>query len=123
MPKQKNNSLAPPYEDDEVVETIARLAGILSHNFAFGYYGQDDIKQELTLYALQGLADYDSGGLNKAGEVKRPLEKFLFSHMKNRLFNLKRDKFRRADPPCLSCHIEDYTVHNFDGPCQPYAEW
>lgn len=125
MPAKKTTEgrLAPPYEDAEVVAMVGRLAAIVSRDFSFGYYDVDDLRQECAIFALEALPRYVSGGLDAGGLVRRPLDKFLYSHFRKRLINLKRDKFRRADPPCLSCHIEDYTVHEHDGACPEYAAW
>lgn len=79
----------------EVLEAIERAVGALSPSFVFGAYGLDDIKQQARLFALEALPRYDP---------QRPLFNFLCKHVRNRLINLKRDKHRRNDPPCLPCH-------------------
>lgn len=100
----------------DVVSTIDKVASTLAHKFKFGYYGVEDIKQEGVVFALQALEKYD--------EI-RPLENFLYSHIRNRLMNLKRDKLRRSDSPCSLCHnsIEGATAHPNGGFCTKYAAW
>ena len=121
--KSKLKLLAAPYSNEHVHAEIMRLASILSRGFAFGYYTDEDIAQEAYIDALEGLPNYDNGGLDSNGDAKRPLDKFLFTHIKFKLLNLKRDEFRRSDPPCVSCHLDDFSVHMHDGYCRKYAEW
>ena len=40
------------------------------------------MKQQAAIFALEGLEKYDN---------KRPLENFLWTHVRNRLFNYKRE--------------------------------
>ena len=72
--------------EQEVTETIERVASRYAYKFQFAYYTPDDIKQEAFLIAMEALERYDSS---------RPLENFLAVHIKNRLNNFKRDKFYR----------------------------
>lgn len=87
---------------DEVMVTIDKVANRLAHKFKFGYHTVDDMKQQARMYAWIGLEKYDN---------KRPLENFLWTHVRNRLFNFKRDKYLRPDLPCLSCPIKAYDPH------------
>ena len=84
--------------EKEVLETIEKIASKLCYKFKFGYHGVEDMKQQATLFALEGLEAYDE---------KRPLENFLWTHVRNRLFNYKRDNFERPDKPCLACPFYD----------------
>jgi hypothetical protein len=52
------------------------------------------MKQQAAIFALEGLKNYDK---------KRPLENFLWTHVRNRLFNYKRNNYQRPDKPCLTC--------------------
>jgi DNA-directed RNA polymerase specialized sigma24 family protein len=83
---------------DEVVATIDKVANRLASRFKFGYHTIDDMKQQARMYAWMGLSKYDN---------VRPLENFLWTHVRNRLFNFKR-KFQRPDLPCLTCPIKAY---------------
>ncbi len=83
------------FTEHEVLTAIDRTVNILAPGFAFGFMDEDDIKQEGRLFAMEGLKHYDAS---------RSLDAFLYTHVKNRLINLKRDKFRRNDPPCRVCH-------------------
>jgi len=73
---------------------IEKIANSLCYKFKFGYHGVEDMKQQATLFALQGLENYDES---------RPLESFLWTHVRNRLHNFKRDNYHRTDKPCLGC--------------------
>lgn len=101
----------------EVLAVIEKIVSILSHSFPFGYFDLDDIKQEARIEAMHGIdTTYDE---------TRPLENFLYSHVKNRLLNFKRDNFERCDPPCKSCHneIDGATGHEDKKYCKAYAAW
>lgn len=80
--------------EKEVLDTIEKVVRRLSTKFVFGFYTVQDVRQEARLMALRGLKDYDG---------VRPLENFLFTHVKNRLINFKRDNYRRSQCPCHIC--------------------
>ncbi|QEL19562.1 sigma-70 RNA polymerase sigma factor region 4 domain-containing protein [Limnoglobus roseus] len=99
----------------EVLAAIEKVIGILAESFAFGHFDVDDIKQEGRVFALLALG-------REKYDLARPLENFLYRHVKNRFINLKRNKFRRTDAPCKACH----TGNPCGGPnqfCPPYAAW
>jgi DNA-directed RNA polymerase specialized sigma24 family protein len=102
--------------EKEVVDVIAKVSSSLAKKFKFGYFGIDDMRQQATLFALQGMEKYDEN---------RPLENFLYRHVKNRLINFKRDKLRRSDAPCLDCHnaIDGHTKHPDGAYCDKYISW
>lgn len=109
--------------EKEVLETIEKIASKLCYKFKFGYHGVEDMKQQATLFALEGLEAYDE---------KRPLENFLWTHVRNRLFNYKRDNFERPDKPCLSCPFHDpsrsksyneCTEFTDRAECSPFSSW
>lgn len=85
--------------EEEVLAVINNIANRLAYKFKFGYHDIEDMKQQARLEAWKGLASYDN---------KRPLENFLWTHVRNRLFNLKRDKYQRPDKPCLHCPFAAY---------------
>ena len=76
--------------EQEVLDVIDKVANRYANKYKFGFYDSEDIKQEAFIIALEGLEKYDN---------KRPLENFLAVHVKNRLNNLKRDKYYRQAPP------------------------
>ena len=72
--------------EQQVTETIEKIANRYAYKFQFAYYTPEDIKQEAFIIAMEALDRYDG---------KRPLENFLAVHVKNRLNNFKRDNFYR----------------------------
>lgn len=99
--------------ENQVMAAIEKIVNILAPNFKFGYYDVEDIKQEARIFGMNVMKHYDEG---------RPLENFLYKHIKNRLINLKRDKYCRPKPPCLTC------AENIEGcdngqPCARYLKW
>lgn len=69
------------YIIDEVIKKIVKKS-------TFGYFTQDDLKQEAWIIAIKAVQSpkYDE---------TRPLEKFLYRHIKNRLTNFRRDNYHR----------------------------
>lgn len=105
-------TLPPGFTEGEVLEALEKAVRILAPSFVFGCYDLEDIKQQARLFGLQGLSKYDPS---------RPLGGFLYSHIRNRLINFRRDKLRRNDPPCAACHASGGCA---DGtPCGRYAAW
>jgi hypothetical protein len=101
------------YREEEVLAIINTIAIRLSKDFTFGYYDREDIKQQISLFALEGLEKYDG---------KRPLENFLWVLVKHKLINFKRDEYERVESPCIKCKIrlkdkcgilqKDCTIYN-----------
>lgn len=85
--------------EQQVLDVIENVARRLAKKYKFGYHTIDDMKQEARLEAWKALDKYDN---------KRPLENFLWTHVRNRLFNLKRDKYERPDKPCFHCPLKAY---------------
>jgi hypothetical protein len=103
-----------------VVDIISKK---LAYKFKFGYHSVDDMKQQITVFALEGLKNYDNN---------RPLENFLWTHVRNRLFNYKRDNYQRPDKPCLTCPLYDPSLKvstsacakfNDKQDCEQYNHW
>jgi len=70
------------------------------------------MKQQARLFAWEGIENYDG---------VRPLENFLWTHVRNRLYNFKRNNFGRPDKPCDSCPYFDLAHENDKGyPCRAY---
>lgn len=106
--------------EKEVVEIINRVAKGLANKFKFGYHSVEDIKQQACLYACMAIdTKYDG---------KRPLENFLWVHVRNRLCNYKRDTYERKDKPCDKCPLKAYiggvcTAYKDMEECEFYAKW
>lgn len=116
MPKKSSKKTlklkTKKFDVDEVIAIIDKIVSILGQGFSFGYFDINDIRQEARIFGLEAMARYDN---------KRPLENFLYSHIKNRLINFKRDKFHRSDPPCKICHEEG--DHGNGEYCDKYKAW
>lgn len=94
----KISSLPNGVTEEEFLRVLDDISKRLGHKFKFGYHDFDDMKQQAAIFALEGLEKYDKS---------RPLENFLWTHVRNRLFNYKRDNYQRPDKPCLSCPLYD----------------
>ena len=104
--------IPPGYTEEQVLEAIEKAVAILAQSFVFGYYDLEDIKQQARLFGLQSLEKFD---------VSRPLPNFVYTHIRNRLINLRRDKLRRNDPPCRDCHA-GHPCNN-GSQCKHYIRW
>lgn len=96
--KKKKTSLPNNISEEEFISAINNVTKKLGHKFKFGYHSFEDMKQQATIFALECLDKYDRA---------RPLENFLWTHVRNRLFNYKRDNYQRPDKPCLKCEHHD----------------
>lgn len=110
-------------DENELLKVIDIISKKLAYKFKFGYHEIEDMKQQISIFALEGLANYDH---------KRPLENFLWTHVRNRLFNYKRDNYQRPDKPCYSCPLYDpHNIKSHSGcekysdknDCEPYTHW
>lgn len=98
--------------ESDFLLAIDNVSKKLAHKFKFGYHSFEDMKQQATIFALECLDKYDSS---------RPLENFLWTHVRNRLFNYKRDNYQRPDKPCLKCPSYDPTFSCSTNACQAFA--
>jgi len=107
---------------EEFLTVLDNISKRLCYKFKFAYHDINDMKQQAAIFALEGLEKYDHS---------RPLENFLWTHVRNRLFNYKRDNYQRPDKPCLTCPL--YRPNNADGldcsefndkfNCHAYRSW
>ena len=119
----ENPPLPNGVSEQEFLTVLDNISKRLGHKFKFGYHSFDDMKQQAAIFALEGLQKYDNS---------RPLENFLWTHVRNRLFNYKRDNYQRPDKPCLSCPLYDphckkstsqcEDFHNKED-CELYSSW
>ena len=100
------------YTEEEVLEIFEKIAGRLAYKFRFGYYSVEDMKQEAMLEAWKGLEKYRPD--------KGPLENFLWTHVRNRLFNKKRNELARPDKPCTDCPLGCYIRERDE--CTEYSD-
>lgn len=106
--KKQNREIS----EQELLDTIDIISTKLSYKFKFGYHEIEDMKQQISIFALEGLENYD---------YKRPLENFLWTHVRNRLYNYKRDNYQRPDKPCNTCPFFDKTCANKDNDCTKFT--
>jgi len=104
-------------DDEELIKVINKIANRLASIYKFGYHELEDMKQQAWQIALEGLDDYDG---------KRPLENFLWTHVRNRLYNFKRDNYFRPEKPCDKCPLlvnAKCTQFNDRMECDLYSRW
>lgn len=110
--KTNNSSLPNNVSEEEFLKVLDNISKRLGHKFKFGYHSYDDMYQQAAVFALEGLEKYDN---------KRPLENFLWTHVRNRLFNYKRDNYKRPDKPCLTCPFFDKHFKCSNNQCTEFA--
>jgi DNA-directed RNA polymerase specialized sigma24 family protein len=130
MKKQQKSIKTKPQSDlpngvstEEFLQALENISKRLASKFRFAYHSIEDMKQQAAIFALEGLQNYDN---------KRPLENFLWTHVRNRLFNYKRNNYQRPDKPCLTCPFFDKSCavsvsqcekYNNKHDCDLYAAW
>lgn len=114
MPKKKtkNNIFKrKKIKEEDFIKVLDIISKKLIYKFKFGYHEIEDMKQQAAIFALEGLEKYDNS---------RPLENFLWTHVRNRLFNYKRNNYQRPDKPCLTCPLYDPNYKLSLNQCQKY---
>lgn len=77
------------------------------------------MKQQAAVFAIEALEKYDG---------VRSLESFLWVHIRNRLYNFKRDNYFRPNKPCLKCPLNAYVdnecvAYDDEMQCEWYIKW
>lgn len=117
MAKKKSNktntNLPHNVSQEEFLKVLDNISNRLSHKFRFAYHDIEDMKQQAAIFAIEGLEKYDTS---------RPLENFLWTHVRNRLFNYKRNNYQRPDKPCLTCPLYDKNYKMSLNQCSKYTD-
>lgn len=119
MSKYKKKKTTKKIDETQLLQVIDIITKKLAYKFKFGYHDIEDMKQQISIFALEGLKNYDH---------KRPLENFLWTHVRNRLFNYKRDNYQRPDKPCYTCPLfnkasSSCTKYSNKNDCDLYSSW
>lgn len=104
------------YTEAQVLAAVEKAVNILAPSFVFGTYDLEDVKQHGFLIALKVLE-------KDKFDTSRPLANFLYTSIKNGYINLKRDEYRRNDPPCPSCHAGTPCPKAVGPACPKYQSW
>lgn len=111
--KNQKKILANGVTEEEFLTVLDNISKRLVHKFRFGYHDIEDMKQQAAIFAMEGLEKFDN---------KRPLENFLWTHVRNRLFNYKRNNYQRPDKPCLTCPLYDPSYKKSENQCLKYLD-
>jgi hypothetical protein len=114
MTKKKKSQTELPngVSTEEFLLVLDNISKRLANKFRFAYHSTEDMKQQAAIFALEGLKNYDKS---------RPLENFLWTHVRNRLFNYKRNNYQRPDKPCHSCPFFDKHCKSSLNQCEKYS--
>lgn len=110
--KTIHNNHFDKVSEEDFLKVLDNISKRLAHKFKFAYHSFDDMKQQAAIFALEGLEKYDNS---------RPLENFLWTHVRNRLFNYKRNNYQRPDKPCFTCPLFDRTYKCSNNQCSKYT--
>lgn len=77
--------------EEEVLECIDYVVDYLAPGFVFRPFDLDDVKQEGRQAALKSLKGFDPN-FKKTGSLQEKLKSYIFTHVKRRLINFKRDE-------------------------------
>lgn len=110
---KKTKQVSDGVSEEEFLRVLDNISKRLCHKFRFAYHDLDDMKQQAAIFALEGLEKYDNS---------RPLENFLWTHVRNRLFNYKRNNYQRPDKPCLNCPFFDKAFKCSLNQCTKYTD-
>ncbi len=112
MTKSKNDIFKrKKVKEEDFLKALDVISKKLIYKFKFGYHEIEDMKQQAAVFALEGLENYDN---------KRPLANFLWTHVRNRLFNFKRDNYFRPDNVCVGCPFYDPKNLKSTNQCEKY---
>jgi len=121
------------FTEDEIVDIIDSVVYKLARIFKFGYHDLDDMLQQGRLFAWEALPKYDvtracDGENFSLSDKKQALKNFLWVHVRNRLFNFKRDHCGNPNQPCLNCPDDAYVQEQcikYDNMqnCKSFARW
>jgi len=111
--KKINPELPNGVSEEDFLRVLDNISKRLGHKFRFGYHDFDDMKQQAAIFAIEGLEKYDNS---------RPLENFLWTHVRNRLFNYKRNNYQRPDKPCLTCPFFDKHFRCSLNQCEQFTD-
>src|SRR5690348_9353769 len=104
------------YSEAEVLDIIERVVKTLAAKFRFGYHEIEDMKQYGILCAIKVLSEP-----NKY-DVTKPLENFLYTHIRNRFINYKRDNYMRSEVPCKTCIFFDPQLKKSKNKCAAFTD-
>lgn len=76
------------HTEQEVIDTITRVAKRVANKHRFAYFDGDDIFQEAFIIGMEGLSRYDPS---------KPLENFMSVHISNRIKNEMRKHLGRPE--------------------------
>lgn len=85
-------------DEQQVIDTIMKIAKRLAPKYVFTGYDTEDIEQEGFLIGIAGLDKYDPS---------RPLENFMYTHINNRLKTFKRNNYYRMDYGSSAQKLQD----------------
>lgn len=119
MKQKKKKKIKKKVDEQELLRVIDVITKKLAYKFKFGYHDIDDMRQQISIFALEGLNNYDH---------VRPLENFLWTHVRNRLFNYKRDNYQRPDKPCYTCPLynkktTECNKYSHKNDCELFYSW
>lgn len=88
--------------EEQFVSAFENVIHKLTSKFTFHVYDKDDIYQEAFIIAAEGVFNYNPN-------LGVPLESFLYTHLRNRLNNFRRNNYLRRETNCQECRKHNTT--------------
>lgn len=104
---------------DTVLAASQHVGDKLARRLAFGFWEEDDIRQEIFLLAVDAASRFDEGRAS-GQDVLTQFKNQLYVHCVFKLGHKYRDKYHRSDPPCAACGRGDPCT---PGGCEHFREW
>src|SRR5688572_23254609 len=98
--------------EPQLLKIIEDVSIRMCRRYKFGYYDEDDIKQECFIICVEALEKFELG---------RRLPNYLSKCLHHRLLNLQRRKWKRFEPPCDLCAAGN--KHANGEYCKLYKSW
>lgn len=89
------------YTEQEVISIIDGISKRLAPKYVFGIYDREDIEQEAFIIGIDALNLYDNDS------PQAPLSAFLYTFIRCKLKNFKRDNSVRSSSNCNNCKTFD----------------
>lgn len=96
LSRERGRPVRAAEAEAEATSVIMAVCRSLASTYRFGYHSAEDIVQQGVVEALLALEE-------ESYDPARPLENFLYTAVRNGLYNYKRKHYSRLEPACKCC--------------------
>lgn len=115
--KFKKMKLPKGWSEQQFLDEVEQVVRLLAPDFKTYQDDIEDVKQDARMWAIEGVRRYDP--------AKGKLAGFLYTHIKNRLSNMRRKQYYCGECPCNLCKggQPGGTRHEDRQFCEVYLAW